>query len=117
MVSVFSNEEDGDSLDATDIGPGTLKLRQERAGNSRGRVYLLVVSATNASDNVGVNCCTVVVPANQSAAAIAAVEAAAAQASSYCLSNNGAPPPGYCAIGGSAQQRVSPLFRAESLAQ
>ena len=100
MVSVFSNQVDGGSGDddATDIGPGTLKLRQERT-SPLGRVYLIVVTASDASANLGVNCCTVVVPPNQSTAAIAAVEAEATQSSSYCLSHNGAPPSGYYTIG------------------
>lgn len=100
IVSVFSNQASGtDGPDAIDIGAGTLKLRSERTGNPIGRVYLIVVTATNASGNLGVSCCTVVVLSNQSAAALAAVEAEAAQSSSYCLSHNGTPPPGYYAIG------------------
>jgi len=105
-VAIFSNEDDreptGDgafSPDAATIGPGTLRLRQERKGNSSGRVYLIVATATDSSGNVGVNCCTVVVPLNRSDAAIAAVNAQAAAAKTYCLSHGGAKPPGYFVIG------------------
>jgi hypothetical protein len=69
-VYVFSNQEEGvgkDGIlqpDATDIGLGTLKLRAER-GRGEGRVYLIVVLATDAAGNVGCDCCTVVVPHNK----------------------------------------------------
>jgi len=105
-VRVFSNEDDtapgggrAFSPDAVDIGPTTLRLRQERVGNSIGRVYLIVVSATDSSGNVGVNCCTVIVPLNRSDAAITAVNAQAAEAKTYFLSHSGAKPPGYFVIG------------------
>jgi WD40 repeat protein len=103
-VRVFSNEDDAAAAsrgapDASDIGPGTLKLREERTSHPLGRVYLIVVTATDSSGNLGVKCCTVIIPANQSAAAFAAVEAEATQTSSYCLSHTGAPPPDYFLIG------------------
>jgi hypothetical protein len=104
QVRVFSNEDDegetGDgnsSPDAKDIAPNTLRLRQERSGN--GRVYLNVVTATDAAGNLGVSCSTVVVPQSQSNAAINAVDAAAAAARTFCAANNGAPPPGYVVVG------------------
>src|SRR5262249_35571715 len=69
MVSVFSDEDDemqtGDgnfSPDAEDIAVGSLRLRAERQGNGDGRVYLILVEATDPSGNRGINCCTVVVP-------------------------------------------------------
>ncbi len=103
-VRVFSNEDDGASSghgapDASDIAPGTLKLRSERKGHPFGRIYLIVVIASDSSGNLGVNCCTVVIPTAQSAATLVAVEAAASQASAYCLLHSGAPPPGYFRIG------------------
>ena len=55
-VLVFGNEDDetptGDgnfSPDAKNIGLTTLRLREERKGDGRGRIYLNVVRATDAS--------------------------------------------------------------------
>jgi hypothetical protein len=105
-VMVFGDEDDeeptGDgthSPDAKDIAPSTLRLRSERKGDADGRVYLIVVKATDDAGNVGVACCTVVVPLSQSQADKNAVDAQAAAARSHCLANNGAPPPGYFVIG------------------
>jgi hypothetical protein len=105
-VEVFGDEDDeeptGDgthSPDAKDIAPGTLRLRSERKADADGRVYLIVVKATDDAGKVGVACCTVVVPKSQSQADVNAVNAQAASARSYCLANNGAPPPGYFVIG------------------
>jgi hypothetical protein len=105
-VQVYGDEDDeeptGDgthSPDAKDIAPGTLRLRAERKGDADGRVYLIVVKATDDAGNVGVACVTVVVPKSQSQADVQAVNAQAASARSYCLANNGAPPPGYFVIG------------------
>jgi hypothetical protein len=105
-VMVFGDENDeeptGDgthSPDAKDIAPGTLRLRSERKGDADGRVYLIVVKATDDAGNVGVACCTVVVPLSQSQADKNAVDAQAASAVSHCLANNGAPPLGYFVIG------------------
>jgi hypothetical protein len=62
-ILVFSDEDDeeptGDgthSPDAKDIASGTLRLRAERKGDGDGRVYLIVVKATDSSGNVGVCC-------------------------------------------------------------
>jgi len=96
-IRVLSNG--GGVNDATGIAPGTLQLRAEREGRLPGRVYLLVVTAADASGNLGVNCCTVVVPLAQSPAALAAASAEASSASSYCLSHQGEAPPGYFQIG------------------
>jgi hypothetical protein len=105
-VMVFGDEDDeeptGDgthSPDAKDIAQGTLRVRSERKGDADGRVYLIVVKATDDAGKVGVACCTVVVPLSQSQADKDAVDAQAAQARSQCLANNGAPPPGYFVIG------------------
>ncbi|MBI3910620.1 MAG: HYR domain-containing protein [Armatimonadetes bacterium] len=105
-VAVFSDEDDdeptGDgnhSPDAKNIAPGTLWLRAERKGNANGRVYLIVVKATDAAGNVAFDCCTVVVPLNRSAAAIASVNAQAAAAQAFCAANNGAAPPGFVPVG------------------
>jgi hypothetical protein len=105
-VMVFGDEDDeeptGDgthSPDAKDIAPGTLRVRSERKGDADGRVYLIVVKATDDAGKVRVACCTVVVPKSQSQADVNAVNAQAAAARSHCLANNGAPPPGYFVIG------------------
>lgn len=103
-ISVYSNEDDifpasgNHSPDARDIGTGTLKLRSERAGNGSGRIYLILIVATDPSDNVSRECLTVVVPKSQSAADIAAVNAAAVAAAAFCEAN-GTPPAGYFVVG------------------
>lgn len=106
QVTVFSDgdddEETGDarqSPDATDIAPGTLRLRAERRGNGGGRVYLIVVRATDERGAVAVCCATVVVPHNQKKASRAAVQAQAAAARAFCEANGGAAPPGYYVVG------------------
>lgn len=104
-VAVFSDEDDltsesGDfSPDAKNIAPGTLRLRSERAGSGDGRAYLIVVTATDPSNNVSRACLTVVVPKSQSQSAISSVNAQAAAAQAYCETHNGAPPPGYFVVG------------------
>ncbi len=104
-VLVFGDEEDeeptGDathSPDAKDIGLGTLRLRSERKPDADGRVYLIVVKATDASGNVGFDCCTVVVPRNRSEAAMDDVLAQASDAEIYYLTY-GTAPPGYYVLG------------------
>jgi uncharacterized repeat protein (TIGR01451 family) len=102
QVSVYSDEDDGPaphSPDAFDLGLGTLKLRRERDGYSNGRVYLVVVKATDAWGNTGSSCRTVTVPLSNSAAHISAVNAQAAAAASFCSANNGAAPSGFFAVG------------------
>ena len=105
-VEVFGDEDDesptGDgnhSPDAKSIAVGTLRLRSERKGDADGRVYLIVVKATDMAGNVGVCCTTVVVPHDQKAASLASVQAQAAAAKAFCQANGGAPPPGYFVIG------------------
>jgi uncharacterized repeat protein (TIGR01451 family) len=102
QVSVYSDEDDGaapHSPDASDIGLGTLKLRRERAGNGNGRVYLIVVKATDARGNTSASCGTVTVPLSSSASHISAVNAQAAAAASFCSANNGAAPSGFYSVG------------------
>lgn len=104
-VRVYGDEDDeeasGDgrhSPDALNIAPRTLRLRAERKGDADGRVYLIVVSATDEFGNVGVCCATVVVPHSMSKAAIDAVKTQAADAKHYFMTH-AAPPPGYYLIG------------------
>jgi len=104
-VAVFGDENDeeatGDgnhSPDAKDIAAGTLRLRAERKGNGDGRVYLIIVTATDASGNVSRCCRTVTVAQSQSKASVASVAAQAAAARLFC-EQNGTAPPGYFVIG------------------
>jgi hypothetical protein len=107
-VQVFSDEDDeeqtGDgnhSPDAKDIGVGTLRLRSERNGGGDGRVYLIIVTATDSGGNVTRCCSTVTVPHSQSKASKASVAAQAAAAAAFCAAN-GTAPPGYFVVGDGA---------------
>jgi VCBS repeat-containing protein len=107
QVAVFGDEDDQtatspgevNSPDAKDIAPNTLRLRAERVESNNGRVYLIVVTATDASGGVSRNYHTVVVPKSNSPANIVAAQAEAAAAASYAQSHGGTPPPGYFVIG------------------
>jgi uncharacterized repeat protein (TIGR01451 family) len=106
-VQVFGDEDDETptshnevfSPDAKDIASGTLRLRQERLDSGDGRVYLIVVTATDAAGQTSFATVTVVVPKSSSASNVAAVQAEAAAAKAFADANNGAPPPGYFVIG------------------
>jgi hypothetical protein len=101
---VYSDEDDvtsaggEESPDAKDVAPATLRLRADRNANNNGRVYLVVVTATDGSSNVSHQCLTAVVPKSQSAANVAAVNAEAAAASGPCQST-GLPPAGWFVVG------------------
>jgi hypothetical protein len=104
-VQVFGDENDETpttttpvtvhSPDAKDIAVGTLRLRAERVDSGDGRVYLVVVTATDLFDNASRACHTVVVPRKKKGD----IDAQAAAAKAFCEANNGAPPPGYFVIG------------------
>ena len=104
-VQVFGDENDETptsttpltvhSPDAKDIAVGTLRLRAERVNSGDGRVYLVVVTATDPFGNASRACHTVVVPKNKKGD----VDAQAAAAKAFCEANNGAAPPGYFVIG------------------
>jgi hypothetical protein len=86
-VKVYSDEDDVDaqtngdhSPDAADIGVGTLRLRAERSDKKHGRVYLIVLKATDESGNSSYAYSTVVVPKAQNLASIALVTAQAVAA-------------------------------------
>jgi hypothetical protein len=104
QVFVFSDEDDlmpdapEFSPDARDIAAGTLRLRAERSGSGDGRVYLIVVVATDSSNNVSRNCLTVVVPHSLSKAAKDAV-AQQAQAALAPCATTGTAPAGYYVVG------------------
>jgi hypothetical protein len=109
-VSVFADEDDemqtGDGNFSPDAKPGhsfrsdqlPLRLRAERAGNQDGRVYLIVVQATDAYGNSSWHCCTVVVPQSNSKASQLKVARQAAAAVQYCVTHN-APPPNFVPVG------------------
>ncbi len=95
-IAVYGNDN-ASPADAADIGPGTLQLRSERQGNGTGRVYLVVVTATDAGGSSS-DVCTVAVPHDQSARSIASVEQQAAAAEAYYQEFQAAPP-GYDLLG------------------
>jgi CSLREA domain-containing protein len=106
QLAVFSNEGDlapdsgNFSPDAKTVAPGTLRLRSERGGSGGGRVYLIAVTATDASNNASYACLAVTVPLSQSQAATAAVAAQAVAAVQYCTANNGTASAGFVPVGG-----------------
>jgi hypothetical protein len=105
-VSVFSDEDDdentGDghhSPDAKDIAPVSLRLRAERNALGDGRVYLIVVEATDSSGNRGSDCCVVDVPSSSSLTARTSASAEAEAARTFCTTHQGTAPAGYFAVG------------------
>ena len=107
QVTVFGDENDETptfnntvhSPDAKDIAPETLRLRGERVEANDGRVYLIIVTATDSSGGVTRNYHTVVVPKSSKQANVDSVNTQAAAAVAYASSHAGAPPPGYFVIG------------------
>ena len=104
QVAVVSNEDDlapgsgNFSPDALNIAASTLRLRSERSGSGNGRIYLIIVKATDASNNTSHACASVVVPASQSPTAKSAIAAAAAAAVASCNAS-GTPPAGFVPVG------------------
>src|SRR5262249_13367295 len=96
-VQVFAND-DALPSDAAGLAPGKLRLRGDRQGHGGGRVYLIVVKATDAAGDVAFRVCTVVVPHDQSDDALAAVNQQAAEAEAYYQAFRTAPP-GYRLLG------------------
>ena len=106
--AVFGDEDDQTetlpgvvhSPDAKDFSlNNTLRLRGERVEANDGRVYLIVVTATDGSGNTSHSYHTVVVPKNNKQANINAVNAQAAAAVTASQANNGGLPPTYFVIG------------------
>jgi hypothetical protein len=91
QVRIFSDEpEFSEGTEAT-FHEGVLRLRARRFEEGDGRVYLIVVTATDVCNgNVGGCCKTVVVPHDLSKAALNSVNAQAAAAEAQC-SPQGAP--------------------------
>jgi RHS repeat-associated protein len=111
-VKVFSDEPDEDQTGDGNFFPdaqivnGTLALRAERKGDANGRVYLVIVSATDPAGNVGHACPTVVVPHSQNKADLDAVSAQAGAAQQHCQANGNAPA-SYSLIAEGALTRVN----------
>jgi hypothetical protein len=104
-VAVFGDENDesptGDgtfSPDAKNIGIGTLRLRAERSQKSDGRVYLIIITATDGAGNISKACLTVVAPKDKTTKSFNEVMAQATAAKAYCEAN-GTAPPGYFVVG------------------
>jgi hypothetical protein len=74
-------------------------LRNERVDSGSGRVYLIVVKATDSQGATGFGTATVVVPKSQSPEGLNAVSTSAAAAKAFAGSHNGVPPAGYFVIG------------------
>ncbi len=96
QVQVYANDHARPS-DARDIAPDTLRLRAERQGNGMGRVYLVIVTATNAG-GTSFDVCTVAVPHDHSPRSIDSVQQQAATAEVYYREFQTAPP-GYSLLG------------------
>jgi hypothetical protein len=74
-------------------------LRGERTEANDGRVYLIIVTATDGLGNVTRNFHTVVVPKNNKQANIDMVLAEAQAAVTYAQTHGGLPPPSYFVVG------------------
>jgi uncharacterized repeat protein (TIGR01451 family) len=108
VVQVFGDEDDQTptdskgtvfSPDAKDIAVATLRLRQERTDSGDGRVYLIVVKATDSAGGTGFATATAGVPKSSSPANVASVNTQAAAAKAFSDSHQGAAPAGYFVIG------------------
>jgi hypothetical protein len=99
LAGVFSNEDDVTPAngDQSPDAAGSLRLRAERNATGNGRVYLIVVTATDPSLNTTRRCVPVVVPKSTSAADVSAVNAAAATAAAPCQAAG--VPAGYFVVG------------------
>ena len=92
-VFVYSDEpETGTEFDAVMPEPGVLELRAERDAELDGRVYLIIVTATDECGNQGYDCCTAVVPIHKKKKVLAQTLMQAAADEMYCLDFGVAPP-------------------------
>lgn len=105
VVRVYSNEDDQwwsgtgfFSPDAKNIAEATLRLRAERSGIGIGRVYLIVVEATDNSGNSSETTLTVIVPHSRSNAAMWLISQLA-QVTQIWYAAFGCPPPGFELVG------------------
>lgn len=118
-VEVFSDEPEGDSgfancfsswswisrwwkkddcLDADNVALETLRVRAEASRQGDGRVYLIIITATDDLGRVGKECCTVIVPRKRRQWAIDLVTEEAEIATAVCM-ETGAPPEDYTQVG------------------
>lgn len=98
-IEVWSDEPAALGLtpDATLTG-GILKLRAERNPFGNGRVYLVIVRATDHSGNSSSSCCAVVLPRLGNIWSWISAACQAAQAKQYCMSHGGSAPPGFTRV-------------------
>jgi uncharacterized repeat protein (TIGR01451 family) len=109
-IQVFGDEDDETptaknevfSPDAKDFEVETLRLRAERVNNGNGRVYLIVVKATDAAGQTGFATLTAVVSKSNSPKDTNSVIAQAAAAKAFADANMGAAPAGFFVIGDGA---------------
>jgi hypothetical protein len=98
-ISVYSTEAAGAppyAGDALFAAPSDLRLRAERAFPGPGRVYLVVISATDAGGNRGVACRHVIVPVMPTTLSILTLQATGAAARAACLASpTDVAPPGF----------------------
>jgi hypothetical protein len=104
-VKVYGDEDDesptGDgtfSPDAKNVALTTLRLRAERSQKGDGRVYLIIITATDGAGNQAKKCLAVVAPKDKTTKSFNEVMAQAAAAQAYCDAN-GTAPPGYFVVG------------------
>jgi hypothetical protein len=95
-VEVWSDEASAAGGAAVDPAYG-LRLRSLRDWTGNGRVYLVIVKATDAGGNVGRACCTVVVPYAATGYWIANAYGQGASAEAWCTAN-GTPPAGWTQV-------------------
>ncbi|MDJ0976658.1 MAG: sialidase family protein [Planctomycetota bacterium] len=97
-VDIYSDEAAGPppfSPDAMGTLPANTMLRAQRAFPGNGRVYLVVVTATDAAGNSSAWCRSVVVPVMPVGTWIVNVRGQALAAEAFCQANAGAAPAGY----------------------
>lgn len=103
-AAFYSNEDDLNPEGSGSFSPDArfadpdLQVRVERSGNGGGRVYLVIVTATDSAGKIGWDCCTAVVSHDRSQASVAGVKAQAAAAQKTCEKTADAPP-GYSVVG------------------
>jgi hypothetical protein len=90
QVQVYANDN-ATAADARDIGPDTLRLRAKRTGEELGRVYLIVVTASNSAGSA-FDVAAVVVPRHNNALDIAIVRLEAFLAEGWYRLFQTAPP-------------------------
>lgn len=114
-VEVWSTQDDVDATSTRNFSPDAkydpsskkLRLRAERSGTVDGRVYLIIVRATDQYGNRAHDCCTVVLPHDRSEASTVSIDAQAESAHTMC-DQTGNPPPGYVRVGEAGAPVIGP---------